>query len=72
MYSEEKKYSNGEITVIWRPALCTHSKNCWKNLREVFDPQKRPWINIQGAASQKIMEQVDQCPSKALSWTKNQ
>ncbi|HXB39710.1 MAG TPA: (4Fe-4S)-binding protein [Bacteroidia bacterium] len=68
MYSEEKKYSNDKITIVWKPGVCTHSKNCWKNLREVFDPAKRPWINMEGAVTEKIIEQVNQCPSKALSY----
>ena len=71
MYSHEKRYTNGEITVVWKPDVCTHSKECWKNLRSVFDPTNRPWINMQGDTTQKIMAQVDKCPSKALSYSKN-
>lgn len=72
MDSEEKRYSNGEITVVWKQSACIHSKECWKNLRNVFDPFKRPWVNIQGDTSEKIMAQVDKCPSKALSYFKEQ
>lgn len=71
MYTEGKKYTNGEITVTWKPDRCTHSKECWKNLRNVFDPVKRPWINMQGDTSEKIMAQVEKCPSGALSCTPN-
>ena len=62
-----KKYSNGEITVVWKPALCIHSKNCFTGLPGVFDPAKRPWIDPKGAASEEIVKQVNQCPSGALS-----
>jgi len=55
MYSHEKKYTKGEITVVWKPDVCTHSKECWKNLRSVFDPTKRPWINMEGDTAEKIM-----------------
>ena len=72
MSEEIKKYSNREITVVWKPHVCTHSKMCWKNLREVFDPLKRPWINTDGAPTEKIMEQINKCPSKALSFYKNE
>ncbi|MGZ3904228.1 MAG: (4Fe-4S)-binding protein [Bacteroidia bacterium] len=71
MAEEIKKYSNGEITVVWQQNLCTHSKMCWKNLRDVFDPLKRPWINMDGASTEKIIERVDGCPSKALTWLRN-
>lgn len=62
-----KTYSNEDITVIWKPHVCIHSKKCWKELREVFDPSVRPWINMKGATSERIREQVSNCPSGALS-----
>jgi len=66
-----KHYSNGEVTVVWNPSICIHSGNCFGGLREVFDPTKRPWINAQGASSERIVEQVKQCPSGALSFFMN-
>lgn len=66
-----KKYSNGEITIVWKPYLCIHSQKCFTGLPEVFDPAKRPWINASGAETKKIISQVEQCPSKALSFFKN-
>ena len=66
-----KEYSNDDITVIWQPHMCTHSKKCWKGLITVFDPRKKPWITLEGSSSDRIMNQVDQCPSKALSYRKN-
>jgi len=63
----QKKYSNGEITVIWKPGLCQHSTHCWKGLINVFNPQKKPWINMNGDTSNRIIEQVKKCPSGALS-----
>jgi len=62
-----KRYSNGEITVVWKPGLCIHSANCFRGLPQVFDPRKRPWITIEGAPSQAIVDQVSRCPSGALS-----
>ena len=61
-----KTYSNEDITVIWKPHVCIHSKKCWKELREVFDPTARPWVNMKGATSERIREQVNNCPSGAL------
>jgi uncharacterized Fe-S cluster protein YjdI len=37
-----KEYSNGEITVIWKPAKSIHSGNCARNLPEVFRPKEHP------------------------------
>lgn len=63
-----KRYSNGEITVVWKPEICVHSKKCWLQLGQVFRPRERPWVNMSGAPTQSIREQVEKCPSKALSW----
>ena len=67
-----KTYTNGEITVVWKPSVCVHSKVCWTQLSEVFNPKARPWINMDGADTQRIAEQVDRCPSKALSYFRNE
>ena len=66
-----KEYTNGEITVVWQPEKCIHSTLCFQGLPEVFDPKARPWVNIEGASSDKIMEQVKRCPSGALSYYTN-
>jgi uncharacterized Fe-S cluster protein YjdI len=63
------KYSNGEITVIWKPELCIHSTKCFHGLPNVFDPRKRPWVNALGDTTNAIIEQVKLCPSGALSYT---
>ena len=62
-----KNYSNGEITVVWQPSKCSHSKKCFHDLPEVFDPGKRPWVNIEGSDTDTIVDQVKACPSGALS-----
>jgi uncharacterized Fe-S cluster protein YjdI len=64
---ETKKYSNGEVTVIWTPSLCEHSGICFRGLPQVFDPRKRPWVAIGGSPTQSIISQVKKCPSGALS-----
>lgn len=66
-----KKYTNGEVTIVWKNAQCIHSTLCWKGLREVFNPTERPWIKPEGAGTQAIIEQVKKCPSGALSYFMN-
>jgi uncharacterized Fe-S cluster protein YjdI len=66
-----KKYTNGEVTIVWKPDICIHSAICFKGLGQVFDPQKRPWITPEGASTEKIIEQVKKCPSGALSYYLN-
>lgn len=66
-----KKYSNREVTVVWKPGLCIHSRICWTGLPEVFDPKVKPWVKPEGAATDAIIAQVDKCPSGALSYFRN-
>jgi uncharacterized Fe-S cluster protein YjdI len=61
------RYSNGEVTVVWQPALCIHSAICARGLPNVFDPRRRPWVILDGHESDAIVNQVEQCPSGALS-----
>ncbi len=66
-----KEYSNGEVTIVWKPKLCIHSTICVTGLPEVFDNTKRPWINAKGASTDEIISQVKKCPSGALSYYLN-
>ena len=63
-----KRYTNGEVTVIWQPSLCVHSAICFRGLPAVFDPRRRPWVVLDGHTSDAIITQVEECPSGALSF----
>ncbi len=72
MATFNKKYTNGEITVRWEPGKCIHSTNCTRNLLSVFNPRIKPWINMEGGTTEQIIATVEQCPSGALSWNKDE
>jgi uncharacterized Fe-S cluster protein YjdI len=63
-----KRYTNGEVTVIWEPSLCVHSAICVQGLPRVFDPRRRPWVMLDGHETRDIIKQVEECPSGALSY----
>ena len=63
-----RTYSNGEVQVIWRAGRCMHSTVCFRGLPQVFDPRRRPWVEIGGASTEAIVRQVQACPSGALSY----
>ncbi|MEO6406691.1 MAG: (4Fe-4S)-binding protein [Ferruginibacter sp.] len=70
-----KKYSNGEVTIVWKPSICIHSTKCWKGvtgLIDVFNPMEKPWIKPGGASTERIVQQVKICPSGALSFYFNE
>jgi uncharacterized Fe-S cluster protein YjdI len=71
MPKETLSYTNGEVTVVWKPKICIHSTLCWKGLVEVFNPRERPWVKMDGASTEQIIEQVRKCPSGALSYFMN-
>ncbi|MGG9963715.1 (4Fe-4S)-binding protein [Ferruginibacter sp. SUN106] len=76
VYHEEEvdkkiKYANDDITVVWKPELCKHSGRCVTQLPQVFDLKAHPWINAKGADTQTIIEQVNKCPTGALSIKNN-
>ena len=76
VYHEEEtekkiRYSNGQITVVWKPDLCKHSGRCVSQLPQVFDVKAKPWINMEGAISAAIINQVHKCPTGALSYFNN-
>ena len=47
--------------------MCIHSGICAMGLAEVFDPRRKPWIDMSKAETQEIIDQVKKCPSGALS-----
>jgi uncharacterized Fe-S cluster protein YjdI len=71
MPKEVLHYSNDQVTVVWKPNMCIHSTLCWKGLIEVFNPKRRPWIKMDAASTEQIIEQVSKCPSGALSYFMN-
>jgi putative redox protein len=64
-------YTNGEVTVVWKPDVCKHSGRCVTGLPAVFNLNRHPWINMQGADTNAIVEQVKKCPTGALSFKMN-
>lgn len=69
--TDSKEYTNDEITVVWKPKLCIHSGNCVRGLGSVFNPKDRPWIKMHSASSEDVIKTVNNCPSGALTYERN-
>ena len=68
MAGKIKEYESTDLTVVWEAEKCIHSEKCFKGLSSVFNPNERPWVNVEGATDEVIRKQIDQCPSGALSY----
>ncbi|MGI0037303.1 MAG: CDGSH iron-sulfur domain-containing protein, partial [Nitrososphaera sp.] len=64
-----KNYVGKGITVHDNRRMCSHSAECIRNLKSVFDVSQRPWINADGADVDEIARVVKMCPSGALSYS---
>lgn len=72
MAEMKKEYSNGEITIVWQPKLCEHAGVCVRTLPNVYKPKEKPWIQIENATTDELIDQVNRCPSGALSFYMNE
>lgn len=63
-----KEYTNGDLTVVWKPAKCIHAGICVNTLPQVYDPKAKPWIKAENATIEELQAQINQCPSGALSY----
>jgi uncharacterized Fe-S cluster protein YjdI len=66
-----KKYSNGEITIKWQANLCQHAAVCVKTLPKVYHPKESPWITVENTTTEDLKNQINKCPSGALSFYEN-
>lgn len=66
-----REYTNGEVTIIWKPEYCIHSAICVQTLPMVYKPSERPWIQIENASTEELIDSVKKCPSGALSFRMN-
>jgi uncharacterized Fe-S cluster protein YjdI len=66
-----REYATDRITVEWRAERCIHSGNCVRALPMVFDPRRRPWVDVHAADAEAIANAVLRCPSGALYFVRH-
>jgi len=63
-----KKYKNEDLTILWEPKKCIHAGICVQTLPKVYDPNAKPWIKAGNASIPELKDQIDKCPSAALTY----
>ena len=64
----EKYDGNGEVTVVWKAALCQHAGGYVRGLPSVFKPNGHPWIDVKAATTEQIFATVQAYPAGALTF----
>jgi len=66
MKSKIHRYPSQQGEVTWDAKRCIHAAECVKNLPEVFDVDRKPWIQPDNADAKTLMEIIQRCPTGAL------
>ena len=66
----KRTYSTDAIEVHWDSSRCIHTGWCSKELLAVFNPEQRPWIQLDQGELDAIVTVVEACPSGALTYTR--
>jgi CDGSH-type Zn-finger protein/uncharacterized Fe-S cluster protein YjdI len=66
--SRGREYEGDGIIVRYDVGRCIHAEECVRGLPEVFDPDRRPWIEASRAPAQAIADTIGRCPTGALTY----
>ena len=61
-------YKGDQIEIGFEMKRCIHARNCFLKLPNVFDPERRPWVDPDAASADEIGAMIRTCPSGALSY----
>jgi uncharacterized Fe-S cluster protein YjdI len=65
-----RDYAAPGIVVHWAAERCIHTGRCIAAAPGVFDPKRRPWVDLSQADADAIARAVERCPTGALSYTR--
>jgi CDGSH-type Zn-finger protein/uncharacterized Fe-S cluster protein YjdI len=64
--ADDRRYTSEAVDVTYSLKRCIHAAECVSRLHEVFDTQKRPWIEPGKSTADAVVGVVSLCPSGAL------
>lgn len=65
-----RHYDGDGIRVTYDAKRCIHAAECVHGLPEVFDPDRKPWIEAGAAAAEDLAAVVRRCPTGALTYAR--
>ena len=64
-------YKGAHVEVTYDAGRCIHAARCVQGLPEVFDPERRPWIEPDRAPdSAALVRTIEACPTGALKYVR--
>jgi len=66
--AQDRRYEGENVDITYSLRRCIHARYCVNRLSDVFDVDKRPWINADGASADRVAEVIQLCPSGALHY----
>ena len=66
--AKPRSYTGESIEISFDMARCIHARNCFLKLPQVFDPERRPWVDPDAAPAEEIAAMIRTCPSGALTF----
>lgn len=64
--SDDRRYKGEDADITYSLKRCIHAEQCVRRLSSVFDSNRRPWIDANGAPADAVLDVVRHCPSGAL------
>lgn len=68
MEEDIHRYSGENIEIRYDIDRCIHVRACVEGLSQVFDPDRRPWVDADGADPDEIAAVIERCPTGALQY----
>ena len=63
-----RAYDTDAIRVHWDSVRCIHTGICLRTLPDVFDVNRRPWVELERADADAVADAVERCPTGALRY----
>ncbi len=71
MESKILRYPGVDVTVTYDVKRCIHAAACVKGSPDVFNPDRKPWVDPDLASAEKVSEVVMHCPTGALKFDRH-